>query len=45
MSNSEFENESMDENNDDDMYKPQHDLEADYDSSESENDESDEESE
>ena len=27
---SEFEDESIDENNDDDIYKPQYDLEADY---------------
>ena len=40
---SESEDQSMDEN--DDVYKPQHDMEADYDSSESISDESDEESE
>ena len=40
---SESEDESIDENGD--VYKPQHDMEADYDSSESMNDESDEKSE
>lgn len=40
---SESEDESMGEN--DDIYKPQHDMEADYNSSESMSDESDEESE
>ena len=38
---SESEDQWMDEN--DDVYKPQHDMEADYDSSESISDESDEE--